>query len=281
MLALMQAHQPGREDLRDLGQALVGGHELGGDGRTERAWLGGTLHATTNARLLIRKCRDLPTFFGSVLASDRPMRRKRHLPPSPLAPRRLVRFDLTDPEQRRATVVYWRERISRLLRDKTRFPSEFDRLIADAEGWCHEVATAAGLRSDQAVPDELYPQAIWYAAQIRRRAAEIRDLRERYPDLALGLALFLGELIGEARAHLAHGEDAARGMKAVQSARAGHEQVHGNQSDKQARWRAQYAAFERYRAQGCNITKAQALAAKECGVSPRIIFEARKRGRII
>jgi hypothetical protein len=112
------------------------------------------------------------------------------------------------------------------------------------------------------------------------RAAEIRDWRESHPDLALGLALFLGELIGEARAHLAHGEDAARGMKAVQSARAGHEQVHGNQAHKQARWRMQYTAFEKYRAQGCNITDAESLAANECGVSPRTIFEARKRARV-
>jgi hypothetical protein len=193
-----------------------------------------------------------------------------------LAPRRIVSFDLRDPEQHRAAVVYWRDRISRLLRDKARFPSEFDRLIADAEGWSHEVTSAAELRADQAVPDELYPQARWYAAQITMRAAEIRDLRERHPGLALGLALYLGELIGEARAHLAHGEDAARGMKAVQSARAGHEQVHGNEAAKQARWRDQSAAFEKYRAQGFNITESERRAAAECRVSQRTIHTTRK-----
>jgi hypothetical protein len=205
------------------------------------------------------------------------MRRTKHLPPSPLARRRLVSFDLADPEQRRAAAVYWRKRIRELLRDKSDFPSEFDRLIADAEAWCQDVAAAAGLQSDQVMPDELYPQAVWYAAQIRTRVAEIRHLRESHPDLALGLALCLGELIGEARAHLAHGEDAARGLKAMESARVGHKQVHGDQTAKQARWRAQFAAFNKYRAQGRNITEAERRAAQECGVSSRTIHTTRKK----
>lgn len=204
------------------------------------------------------------------------MPRKKYLPPSPLAPRRMVSFDLTDPRQRRAALIYWRDRISRLLRDKARFPSEFDRLIADAEGWSHDVTSAAGLGPDQTVPDDLYPQALWYAAQIRMRVAEIRDLRKRYPDLSLGLALYLGELIGEARAHLAHGEDAARGVRAMESARAGHEQVHGNQAAKQARWRDQLAAYEKYHARGLNVTESERRAANECGVSPRTIHATRK-----
>ena len=79
--------------------------------------------------------------------------------------------------------------------------------------------------------DDLYPQKVWYASQIRSLAAEIRRLREKEPDLVLGIALTLGELIGEARAHLTHGEDAARGLKAMSSARAGHEQVHGTKED--------------------------------------------------
>jgi hypothetical protein len=216
-------------------------------------------------------------FAARVDLQVRPMPRKRYLPPSPLAWRRIVSFDLADPEQRRAAAVYWRKRLRELHRDRREFPNEFDRLIADAEGWSHQVAAAAGLRSDQAVTDELYPQAVWYAAQIRSRAAEIRHLRDRYPDLVLGLALYVGELIGEARAHLAHGEDAARGLKAVQSARAGHEQAYGSEAAKQARWRAQLAAFEKYRAQGFNITESERRAAKECGVCPRTIHEARRR----
>jgi hypothetical protein len=207
------------------------------------------------------------------------MPRKKYLPPSPLAPRRVVSFDLADPEQSRAAAMYWRKRLGELLHDKSEFPSEFDRLIADAEAWCQDVAAAAGVRSDQGVPDELYPQAIWYAVQIRTRAAEIRHLRDSHPDLALGLALYLGELIGEARAQLAHGEDAARGLKTMESARAGHAQVHGSENAKQARWRGQIAAFEKYRAQGYNITQAERRAAAECGVSQRTIYTTRQQRR--
>ena len=208
------------------------------------------------------------------------MSRKRHLPPNPLAPRRLVRFDLADPEQSRAVAVYLRDRLRRLARDKREFPSEFDRLIAATEAWCREVYAEAGLKPDDVVPDDLYPQDIWYASQISSLVAEIRDLREREPDLVLGLALVLGELIGEARAHLTHGENAARGLKGVVSARAGHEQVHGTEEVKKTRWQAQVSAFDRYRAQGYRITAAESLAAEECGVSPRTIHEARKRAQV-
>jgi hypothetical protein len=204
--------------------------------------------------------------------------RRTYLPPSPLAPRQVVSIDVRDPEQARAALVYWKRRLAGLARDRSEFPSEFDRLIADTEAWCRDVA-AAGLRPDQPVSDELYPEPIWYATQISTRAAEIRHLRDRDPDLALGLALCLGELIGEARAHLAHGVDAARGVKAIQSARAGHEGKHGNPATKQARWRTQNAAFERYRAQRFGITEAERRAAEECGVSPRTIHQARKRAQ--
>jgi hypothetical protein len=206
--------------------------------------------------------------------------RKRHLPPSPLARRRLVSFDLTDPEERHTAAGYLRDRLDRLARDKKKFPDEFDRLIATAEAWCREVLAEAGLRPDELVPDDLYPEKIWYASQINSRVAEIRDLREKEPDLVLGLALLLGELIGEAQAHLTQGENAARGLKSVLSAREGHEQVHGTEDMKQARWRAQVSAFERYQAEGHGITSAEALAAEELGVSPRTIHEARKRTRV-
>lgn len=208
------------------------------------------------------------------------MRRKTYLPPSPLAPRQLVSFDLADPKQHRATAKYLRERLGALARDKAKFPNEFDRLIADTETWCHDVVAEAGLRPDEAVPDDRYPEAIWYAIEIKKRVAEIRDLRDSYPDLAVSLALLLGQLIGEARAHLRHGQDAARGIKAVQSAREGHEQVHGTEAKKTARWSAQFTAFKNYRAQGLNITESERRAATECGVSPRTIFEARKRAQI-
>jgi hypothetical protein len=205
--------------------------------------------------------------------------RRTYLPPSPLAPRQVVSFDVRDPEQARAALSYWKRRLAGLARDRSEFPSEFDRLIADTEAWCQDVAAAAGLRPDQAVSDELYPEAIWYAARISTRAAEIRHLRDHHPDLALGLALFLGELIGEARAHLTHGVDAARGVKAMQSVRAGHEGAHGSPAVKQARWRAQVATFEKYRAQRLGITEAERRAAEECGVSPRTIYNARRRAQ--
>lgn len=203
------------------------------------------------------------------------MRRKHNLPPSPLAPRQLVKFDLNDP----AGAVYLRNRLSRLARDKRAFPSEFDRLLARVEAWCHAICAAAGLKPNEVVSDDLYPQEVWYASQIRSLAAEVRRLRDKEPDLVLGIALTLGELIGEARAHLIHGENAARGLKAVLSARDGHEQVHGTKEVKEGRWRNHVKAFERHRADGHSITIAQSLAAKECGVSCKTIFNARKWAR--
>jgi hypothetical protein len=203
------------------------------------------------------------------------MRRKRHLPPSPLAPRQLVKLDVNDP----AAAVYLTERLSRLARGKREFPSEFDRLLAPAEAWSRAVYAEARMKPDWVVSDELYPQKVWYASQIRSLAAEIRKLREREPDLVLGIALTLGELIGEARAHLMHGENAARGLKAVLSAREGHEQVHGTKEVKEHRWRRHVRVFERHRTNGHSITTAQSLAAEECGVSCKTIFNARKWAR--
>ena len=208
------------------------------------------------------------------------MHRKYNLPPSPLAPRRQIRFDLTDPEQSRAAGAYLINRFDRLARDKREFPSEFDRLLAPAEAWSRAVYVESGLKPDQFVPDDLYPQKVWYASRIRSLAAEIRRLREKEPDLVLGLALLLGELIGEGQAHLAHGENAARGLKNVLSARAGHEQVHGTKEVKEARWRGHVSAFERYRASKYSISVADALAAKERGVSRKTIYNARRWAQV-
>ena len=208
------------------------------------------------------------------------MRRKHNLPPSPLAPRQPVKFDFADPEQSRAAIEYLTDRLSRLARGKREFPSEFDRLLAPAEAWSRAVYAEAGMKPNWVVPDELYPQRVWYASQIRSLAAEIRRLREKGPDLVLGIALTLGELIGEARAHLSHGEDAARGLKAMSSAREGHEQVHGTRQMKEARWREHVSAFQRYRASNHPITVAEALAARERGVDPKTIFNARKWAKL-
>jgi hypothetical protein len=208
------------------------------------------------------------------------MRRKNNLPPSPLAPRQLVKFDFADPEQSLAAVEYLTERLERLARGKRAFPSEFDRLLAPAEAWSRAVYAKAGMKLHEFVSDDQYPESIWYASQIRSLAAEIRRLREKEPDLVLGIALTLGELIGEARAHLSHGEDAARGLKAISSARAGHEQVHGSQEMKEARWRGHIRAFEKYRVKGHSITAAESLAAEERGVSCKTIFNARKWAQV-
>jgi hypothetical protein len=177
-------------------------------------------------------------------------------------------------------VEHLRARFSRLADDRRKSFTEFDRLVATAEEWCCEVFAKAGLKPEEIVPDDLYPEEIWYAAQIRSRIEEIRHHRQGEPDLALPLALVLGELIGEARAHLLHGENAARGLKSVMSARAGHEQVHGSEQKKEDRWRRQRLAFEKYRAQDHKITAAELLAAKECDVCARTIHEARKRTRV-
>jgi hypothetical protein len=208
------------------------------------------------------------------------MRRKHNLPPSPLAPRQLVKFDFADPEQNRAAIAYLTDRLDRLARGKRAFPSEFDRLLAPAEAWAAAVYAEAGLEPDKVVPNDLYPQEVWYASQIRSLAAEIQRLREKEPDLVLGIALTLGELIGEARAHLRHGEDAARGLKAVLSAREGHEHVHGTKEAKEARWQGHVEAYQRYCAEGHGIGAAQALAAEERGVNGKTIYNARKRAKV-
>jgi hypothetical protein len=173
-----------------------------------------------------------------------------------------------------------RSRFRALARDKDQYRNEFDRLIADVEARCRDILAEQGLEPGAGVSDERYPEAIWYAGQIIDRTAEIRDLRDHNPDLAIAAALVLGHLIGEAQAHLSHGEDAARGVKTMQSVKAGHEGVHGSPAAKRARWRAQLAAFEKYRAQGVNITESEWRAATECGVSKRTIHQARKRAQI-
>jgi hypothetical protein len=210
------------------------------------------------------------------------MRRKRHLPPSPLAHRELVKLDFAnpDPEQNRAAIEYFTHRFDRLARDKKAFPSEFDRLLAPTEAWARGVYAKAGIEPGWVVSDDLYPQAVWYASQIHSLAAEIRRFREKEPDLVLGIALTLGELIGEARAHLMHGDDAARGLKAVRSAREGHEQVHGTKEAKEARWQGHVRAYRTYRAQGHGIGAAQALAADERGVNCKTIYNARRRAKV-
>ena len=208
------------------------------------------------------------------------MRRKHYLPPSPLAPRQPVKFDMSDPEQCRAAAEYLTNRFDRLARDRSDYPSEFDRLIAPAEAWSRAVYTEAGLKPHEVVSDDLYPQKVWYASQILSLAAEVRKLREREPDLVLGIALSLGELIGEGRAHLMHGQDAARGLKGVSSARAGHEQVHGTKEMKEARWQGHVSAYQRHRASGRSISAAESLAAEERGVSCKTIFNARKRAQV-
>jgi hypothetical protein len=140
------------------------------------------------------------------------MRRKDNLPPSPLAPRQKVNFELSDPKQYRATAEYQRSRLRSLAREKDKYPNEFDRLIADVEARCGDILAEERLEPGAGVSDERYPEPIWYAGQIIDRTAEIRDLRDHNPDLAIAAALVLGHLIGEAQAHLSLGEDAARGV---------------------------------------------------------------------
>jgi hypothetical protein len=79
---------------------------------------------------------------------------------------------------------------------------------------------------------------------------------------------------------LSHGENAARGLKGVLSARAGHEQVHGTNQMKADRWREHVRAYQKYRASGRSISAAESLAAEERGVSCKTIFNARKRAEV-
>jgi hypothetical protein len=273
------AQNAGRQNLGDRIEAL-GRHEVGvkRPGPTMSAWRRSTIHAITCGPPLFRKCRDLRAIIPFRQGSAMP--RKRHLPPSPLAPRQPVKFDLSDPEQCRAAEEYLTDRFDRLTRDRSAYPNEFDRLIAPAEAWSRAVWADAGLKAGQVVSDEMYPRAVWYASQILSLAADIRRLREAEPDLVLGMALELGVLIGEARAHLMHGQDAARGLKAVLSARAGHEQVHGTHETKQARWLGHVSAYQKYRASGRSVSAAESLAAEERRVSPKTIFNSRKRAQV-
>jgi hypothetical protein len=66
----------------------------------------------------------------------------------------------------------------------------------------------------------------------------------------------------------------------MSSAREGHEQVHGTRDMKEARWREHVSAFQKHRADGHSITAAERLAAKERGVDPKTIFNARKRAKV-
>jgi hypothetical protein len=77
-----------------------------------------------------------------------------------------------------------------------------------------------------------------------------------------------------------HGEDAARGLKAVLSAREGHEQVHGTKEAKEARWQGHVKAYQRYRAQGHGIGAAEALAAEKRGVHRKSIYNARRWAKV-
>jgi hypothetical protein len=123
---------------------------------TRSAWLCRTVHAIKCASLLFRKCRDLRVSIRITSLPSRRMRRIHNLPPSPLAPRRRVRFDLADPEQSHAAAEYLVDKFERLARDQQEYPSEFDRLIAPAEAWSRAVYTDAGLKPDQVVSDDLY-----------------------------------------------------------------------------------------------------------------------------
>jgi hypothetical protein len=49
---------------------------------------------------------------------------------------------------------------------------------------------------------------------------------------------------------------------------------------KEARWRGHVSAFERYRANGYSITRAESLAAQERGVSSKTIHNARKWAQV-
>ena len=49
---------------------------------------------------------------------------------------------------------------------------------------------------------------------------------------------------------------------------------------KEARWREHVSAFQRYRASSHPITVAEALAARERGVDPKTIFNARKWAKL-
>ena len=77
-----------------------------------------------------------------------------------------------------------------------------------------------------------------------------------------------------------HGQDAARGLKGVLSARAGHEQVHGTEEMKEARWQGHVSAYQKYRASGRSISAAESFAAEERGVSCKTIFNARKWAQV-
>ena len=203
------------------------------------------------------------------------MRRKRYLPTQPLSTTSAGQIRC---QRSGRAAVYLTDRLGRLARGKREFPSEFDRLLAPAEAWSRAVYAEAGMEPNSRARRPLPAGGL---VRITDSLPRCRDpkTRGKEPDLVLGIALTLGELIGEARAHLSHGKDAARGLKAVLSAREGHEQVHGTKEAKEARWREHVRAFERHRANGHSITTAQSIAAEECGVSCKTIFNARSWAR--
>lgn len=71
--------------------------------------------------------------------------------------------------------------------------------------------------------------------------------------------------------------DRARGAKTIQSARGGHERVHGTKEAKEARWSEMYSDYLDALAKGRTKSRAQELVGLKHGVSSRTIRTVAKK----
>lgn len=101
-------------------------------------------------------------------------------------------------------------------------------------------------------------------------------IRSGQVDEAMATAVSIGELVNEASMKEVWEKDALRGAKVLESARSGHEQVHGTREAKEARWATYFQAYEKYVAQGLAKMTAYEEAAEDNHVSAKTIQRAVK-----
>ncbi len=119
-----------------------------------------------------------------------------------------------------------------------------------------------------------------YAARLISLIDEARRLRDDgQVDEAMAKVFAVGELINEAWIKEVWEPDALRGVKLVESARLGHEAVHGTEEAKAARQDLYLGTYRQSLAEGLPRMAAYEAAAKKHGVSTKTIQRAVKLSR--
>ena len=159
-------------------------------------------------------------------------------------------------------------------------PRTFDRAVEETEAWAIGVLKAAGQRTDgKAHGTEMQSQE-WYANEIvsmlsRNRSAIIRVAAGKvdWADDLARACLNLGYLICEAKLKFEWEEDTVLGTKVRAGGAKGAKERHDTTDSKRD---VRVAAWKAARARGLGKTEADKAAGVQCGVSDRVIREARK-----